>query len=1042
MALEPQQRVSELFQAALGREPNQRAAFLAEVCAGDTALRAQVESLIASGQEAETLVMASAHKTAPSLPANRQTVSTAEQRIGPYKVIRELGHGGMGMVYLAARADDQYRKQVAIKLIKRGMDTDAILRRFRNERQILASLDHPNTARFLDGGVTEDGLPYFAMEHIKGESIIEYCDRHKLSTVERLKLFRQICSAVHYAHQNLVVHRDLKPSNILVTEEGVPKLLDFGIAKLLSSELAAQTLDPTAPGSVLMTPEYASPEQVRGEPITTASDVYSLGVVLYELLTGHHPFRAKWLLMHEIILKVCEEEPEKPSTVISRVKEVPSTDGSGLVKLTPESVSQTREGQPEKLRRRLAGDIDNIVLMALRKDPQRRYGSVEQFSEDIRRYLEGLPVIAHQDTLAYRSTKFLQRNKATVAVAAAFAVLVIGSIFSLTAQATRIARERDRAVGAERLAADQRTQAERARDAERGQRQQAEANLQRATDAEQRALAEAERANTEAKRAIVNLSRATEAEKQANTEAERAKAETERAKTEAETTKQVSEFLVGLFNVPDLSAEKMKAITARELLDKGAAKIREELKGQPKVQATLMNTMGQAYRALGLYDSALPLTETALKIRREALGGEHQDVASSLNSLAMLLGAKGDYAAAEPLQREALAMDRKLLGNEHPDVVSDLHNLATVLHSKGDYAAAESLYREALAMRRKLQGNEHPGVANILNSLGVLLQDKGDYAAAEPLIREALAMRRKILGNEHLSVARSLNNLAVLLQAKGDQTAAEPLLREALAIRRKLLGNEHPDVANSLNSLAVSLQSKGDYVAAEPLFREALATRRKLLGNEHPLVASNLNNLGMLLQAKGDHAAAEPLLREALAMNRKLLGDEHPNVATNLYSLANTLFAKNDYAGAEQLYRQTLQLQRKLWPKGHPRIPYTLISLGRLLTVKGDPKDAEPLLREGVDVMRKTLVEGSWETANAESVLGGCLVALHQYDEAEPLLVKSYPIIKARLGERNIQTQRALDRLIDLYQALGKPDKAAEYRALLPAAKAQAPPKP
>jgi serine/threonine protein kinase/tetratricopeptide (TPR) repeat protein len=445
------EQVKALFQAATEREPHERASFLAAACAGDDDLRAQVEALLAAHEQAGSFIEAPALE-APAFestvaftrpPDTAQSESLIGRRIGPYKLLHEIGHGGMGAVYLAVRDDDQFRKRVAVKVVKRGMDTESILRRFRHERQILASLDHPNTAKLLDGGTTEDGRPYFVMEYIEGSPITEYCDRHKLSIVERLKLFRTVCAAVHHAHQNLVVHRDLKPSNIIITADGVPKLLDFGIAKLLNPELASQTIEPTAPGLRLMTPEYASPEQVRGDPITTASDVYSLGVILYELLTGHRPYRLRTPLPHEILRIICEQEPEKPSTVVSRIEPALTADGRMQVPLTPESVSRTREGQPEKLRRRLKGDLDNIVMMALRKEPQRRYGSVEQFAEDIRRHLEGLPVIARQDTLGYRLEKFMLRHKVGMVAATAVLLALLGGIAATLwqARAARVERE-------------------------------------------------------------------------------------------------------------------------------------------------------------------------------------------------------------------------------------------------------------------------------------------------------------------------------------------------------------------------------------------------------------------------------------------------------------------------------------------------------------------------------------------------------------------------------------------------------------------------
>ena len=394
MTPERWKKVEEVFESALEHAPDERSAYLAEVCAGDEALRHQVETLIASNEQAGSFIEAPIMGTVlPATVEDDPIPSMIGRRVGSYKIVREIGRGGMGAVYLAVRADDEFQKRVAIKLIKRGMDTDYIIRRFRNERQILASLDHPNIARLLDGGTTEDGLPYFVMEYVEGQPLHHYCDTKRLSTVERLRLFLKVCSAVHYAHQNLIIHRDLKPSNILVTADGTPKLLDFGIAKLLNPEIASQTLDPTTMALRLMTPEYASPEQVRGEPATTASDVYSLGVLLYELLTGRRPYRIRNRLPEEIARVICEEEPERPSIVINRIEQI-HPDGATQVEVTPESVSRRRDGTPETLRRQLAGDLDNIVLKALRKEPQRRYSSVEQLAEDINRHLEGLPVSA------------------------------------------------------------------------------------------------------------------------------------------------------------------------------------------------------------------------------------------------------------------------------------------------------------------------------------------------------------------------------------------------------------------------------------------------------------------------------------------------------------------------------------------------------------------------------------------------------------------------------------------------------------------------
>ncbi|CAN5530042.1 hypothetical protein BH20VER3_BH20VER3_08880 [soil metagenome] len=416
-------RVKELFEAAVDLAPDERATLLEKECASDESLRHEIESLLASDEQAEGFIEQPAVELPHDLFPAGDEEPLAGRQFGAYQIIREIGRGGLGAVYLARRSDDEYRKEVAVKVIRRGLDTDDILRRFRNERQILAQLDHPNIARLTDGGTTDDGLPYFVMEHVKGEPIAAYCDANALTLTDRLKLFRKVCAAVTYAHQNLVIHRDLKPSNILVTPEGEPKLLDFGIAKLLSTD--DEMLTQTTPGLRAMTPDYASPEQIKGEKITTASDIYSLGVLLYELLTTRKPYRLKTRTTEEISRAITEQEPERPSTASRR----------------GDSSPQSEIQNPKSLR----GDLDNIVLKAMRKEPARRYASVAQFSDDIRRHLEGLPVIARQDTLRYRSEKFIRRHKVGVAAAALIALSLIGGIIATFWQAHRATQQRDRA---------------------------------------------------------------------------------------------------------------------------------------------------------------------------------------------------------------------------------------------------------------------------------------------------------------------------------------------------------------------------------------------------------------------------------------------------------------------------------------------------------------------------------------------------------------------------------------------------------------------
>lgn len=425
----------------------QRSAFLQEACRDDSMLREEVEFLLASDECATNFIE---NPAVASLSDIFDEAALQEEshpkRIGPYDVLGVVGSGGMGTVYRAIRADDQYRKLVAIKLVRKGMETETIVQRFRRERQILASLEHPNIAQLLDGGTVDDGRPYFVMEYVEGTAIDRYCDQHKLSTRQRLELFRIVLGAVAHAHRNLIIHRDLKPGNILVKGDGTIKLLDFGIAKVLHADPAAQALERTATALRIMTPQYASPEQVRGDQLTTASDVYLLGVVLYELLTGHRPYRLRAGDTMEVIRALGQGEPEKPSTAVSRVIEEPGSDGGSKTALTPETVSRTRDGRPSRLRRSLAGDIDYIVLKALRKEAAERYSSADQMAEDIRRHLQGYPVLARRQTLAYRTTRFVDRHKGAVLASAVVVMTLLGSVTGMLWQGTLAQR---RLAGAE-----------------------------------------------------------------------------------------------------------------------------------------------------------------------------------------------------------------------------------------------------------------------------------------------------------------------------------------------------------------------------------------------------------------------------------------------------------------------------------------------------------------------------------------------------------------------------------------------------------------
>src|SRR5215831_1729227 len=428
-------QVKELFANAQELNPEDRDAFLQKACGADRFLRAEVQSLLVAAESDFSTGKFSA-ASMEHIPLDSAMLG---RRIGAYKVVERIGRGGMATVYLASRADEQYEKQVAVKILLPELDSAELLRRFRNERQTLAKLDHPNIVKLLDGGSTEEGLPYLVMDYVDGAQIDTYCDSHQLSTVEKLRLFCQVCAAVQYAHENMVVHRDLKPSNILITHDGTPKLLDFGISKVLLHPGDGTRITQTL--TRRMTPAYASPEQVRGETVTVATDIYSLGVVLYELLTGHRPYKLKQNTPQEVERAICEQEPEKPSTAIGRNDTKDLQNGSLILK-TPEMAGLLKEVPQQKLRRHLRGDLDNIVLMALQKDPRRRYASIQELSTDIVRHLRQLPVKARPNTVTYRISKFVRRRKVEVA---AFVVVALVSLAALDYAAWQQRRAVDRA---------------------------------------------------------------------------------------------------------------------------------------------------------------------------------------------------------------------------------------------------------------------------------------------------------------------------------------------------------------------------------------------------------------------------------------------------------------------------------------------------------------------------------------------------------------------------------------------------------------------
>ncbi len=818
MTPERYQQIKIVLAGALDREDGERTVFLDGACREDADLRHEVESLLATERELGDFIEIPVFRIHPEGGGPPLAIG---QRIGAYRIVEEIGRGGMGSVYLAERADQEFEQRVALKVVRRGMDTDEIVHRFRAERQILAHLDHPNIAKLFDGGTTEDGRPYFVMEYVEGRPIDEDCDARKLSTAERLELFRTVCAAVHFAHQNLIVHRDLKPGNILVTADGVPKLLDFGIAKLLDP--AQEPFALTRADLRMMTPDYASPEQVRGEAITTASDIYSLGVLLYVLLTGHRPYRASTQAPEDLARAICETDPMRPSSVVARVEEVKRADGSSY-ELTPEAVSGVRDGEERLLRRRLAGDLDNIVLKAMQKDPQRRYASVDQLANDLERHLQGLPVVARKDTLGYRTWKFVGRHPGGVAAAALLVLLILGFSITATVLWRRAVRGEKRAQAVSSFLEDLFTGADP---------KQAHGDELTAKDLLDRGV----------QKFHSNL------------------------RTEPFVRAELSETLGRIYRDLGLYAKALPLL--EQALDLHLQTLSE---GDLRVARDMQNLANDLH-SLDRLTEAEPLLRKAIDIQRKQKATLDIDFAKSLTNLGAIVEDKGDFTQAEALYKESLAIKQKLPDVEPADIATSLNALGKFYATQGKYVVAAPYYARSLSMRRELAGNRADAeLSTSLGNMCLFLEDHGDLAGAEKYCRDALLMRQKLFSGANPKVASALNNLGTVLEAKGDVQGAESRYREALEMANATLDPKELHRGIYLLHLASVLLIEKRIAEAEVHAREAASIfHSQQIPTWRAADADSL--LGGTLAAQGKFKEAEPLLCQSYSTLQKDQGD-------------------------------------------------------------------------------------------------------------------------------------------------------------------------
>jgi serine/threonine-protein kinase len=943
------------------------ARFLDAATEGDDELRQGVEGLLAASEAEDTLLhgdgaaLGGLLLEAAAGSSGRTPDLLAGDRIGSFEITGELGRGGMAVVYRAQRVEGGFRQEVALKVLQRGLVTEDLLARFAQERQILAALNHPHIARLLEGGVTPDGRPYFAMEAIAGKPLDRYCDEGRLTVEERLRLFKQICHGVHHAHGRLVVHRDLKPANILVDDQGTLKLLDFGIAKLLDpAPLGGMAAPATRTAVRLLTPEYASPEQIRGEPVSTAADIYQLGLILYELLTGRRPHSLEGLSLLEAERLLEQRQPTRPSTAVTRSEGVASA----------ASLSQARRTTPEHLRRRLKGDLDAIVLKALRLEPAQRYPSVDHLAEDIERFLEGRPVEARAGNTAYRANRFFRRHR--LAVAAGLVVVASLTAYAVTAtvQGQRVARERDlarseaaKAEAVKGFLVDLFTAVDPA--TARGQEWTARELLDRgaerlsAQDLSAQPVVKAELLDTVG-RVYRHLGAYPEAEGALADALLLRRAALRRSPADPLAHRELAETLL---EAGTLALRQSDLPAAEAHLREALATLEGSGQGEGILAAMAAARLGAVIQEKGEYPAAAAQLRAALEAQRALLGEHHPEVGESLTRLARVVFFLGDLPAAERLQQQGIEALAGAHGADHPAVLEARMGLAFLRSRQGDLEGAQALLQETLEAARGVLGETHPLIGALLVTLGNVYQDGEEWDAAEAAYREAIALHRAVLGADHAEALAAVNDLGTMLLDKGDGAAAEPLLREALEGNLRRYGEDHPRVADNLYNLGTLYLRAGRYAEAEAAHRRCLAIREQIHDPGHLAVARSRATVGVIQVMAGPvgrASDAETQLRDGLAALRALGPPGEPHLPRALTALGWVLLDGNRPEEAVEFLREAVERRAVASPPDSPFLAEARVAYGQALRATGQEAAGAAAWREGMGVLEKVLAEDHW----------------------------------------------------------------------------------